>query len=76
MTQRNLLMKRCLGVLVLSAALFFLAAGFWPPVQAQSTGTLTLTVHVTGARNASCLGVGITSNMTVKCSGLSRANST
>jgi uncharacterized protein (DUF2141 family) len=53
MTRRDLLfMRRCLGVAVLSAALLSLAAGFWLQVEAQSTGTVTLTVHVTGARNA------------------------
>jgi uncharacterized protein (DUF2141 family) len=53
MTQRDLFfMRRCLGVAVLSAALLSLAAGFWLQAEAQSTGTVTLTVHVTGARNA------------------------
>jgi uncharacterized protein (DUF2141 family) len=53
MTQRDLFfMRRCLGVAVLSAALLGLAAGFWLQAEAQSTGTVTLTVHVTGARNA------------------------
>lgn len=53
MTQRDLFfMRRCLGVAVLSAALLSLAAGCWLQAEAQSTGTVTLTVHVTGARNA------------------------
>jgi uncharacterized protein (DUF2141 family) len=51
MTLRDHLTRRWLGVAALSAALFILAAEFWPPAQAQSTGGLTLTVHITGARN-------------------------
>jgi uncharacterized protein (DUF2141 family) len=52
MKERNLLTSRCLRVAALSAGLFLaLATRFSPLVEAQSTGTATLTVDVTGARN-------------------------
>jgi uncharacterized protein (DUF2141 family) len=52
MTQRDLFTRRWLRLTCLLAALVTLGAGFWPQAEAQSTGTVTLTVHVTGARNA------------------------
>jgi uncharacterized protein (DUF2141 family) len=52
MTQRDLFIRRCLSIAVLSAALLTVMIGFWPPAEAQSAGAVTLTVHVTGARNA------------------------
>jgi uncharacterized protein (DUF2141 family) len=52
MIRKNLLMRRFLGVAALTAGLFLtLAPRVSPPLEAQSTGTTTLTVHVTGARN-------------------------
>jgi uncharacterized protein (DUF2141 family) len=51
--QRDLTIKRLIGVAVLSAGLFLaLAPRVSPLLEAQSTGTATLTVHVIGARNA------------------------
>jgi uncharacterized protein (DUF2141 family) len=51
--QRDLTIKRLIGVAVLSAGLFLaLALRLSPLLEAQSTGTATLTVHVIGARNA------------------------
>jgi uncharacterized protein (DUF2141 family) len=52
MNQRDLFIRRCRGIAVLSAALSTLMIGFWPPAVAQPTGAMTLTLHVTGARNA------------------------
>ncbi len=52
MNHRNLFIQRCLGRAVLSAASFILMIGFWQPAEAQSAAAATLTVHVTGARNA------------------------
>ena len=52
MNQRDRFIQRCLGVAVVSAASLILVIGFWQPAGAQSTGAATLTVHVTGARNA------------------------
>jgi uncharacterized protein (DUF2141 family) len=52
MNQRDLFIQRCLGVAVLSAASLILVIGFWQPAEAQSAGAATLSVHVTGARNA------------------------
>jgi uncharacterized protein (DUF2141 family) len=43
--------RRCLGFVALPAVFLTLAVGFSPPVDAQSTGTVSLTVVVTGARN-------------------------
>lgn len=51
--KRDLTIKRLVGVAVLSAGLFLaLASRVSPLLEAQSTGTATLTVHVIGARNA------------------------
>ena len=51
--QRDLTIKRLIGVAVLSAGLFLaLAPRVSPLLEAQSTGTATLTVHVIGARNS------------------------
>lgn len=53
MMPKCLLSKRFPGVAGLVVALFLtLAPRFSPPLVVQSTGTTTLTVHVTGARNA------------------------
>lgn len=53
MIRKNLLARRFLCVASLTAGLFLtLAPRVSPPLEAQSTGTTTLTVHVTGARNA------------------------
>jgi uncharacterized protein (DUF2141 family) len=52
MNQRDLFIQRCLSVAVLSAASLILVIGFWQPAEAQSAGAATLTVHVTGVRNA------------------------
>lgn len=52
MTQRYLFVKGCPGIGCLAVALFMLAAGFWPAAEAQTAGAATLTIHVTGARNA------------------------
>jgi uncharacterized protein (DUF2141 family) len=52
MTQREPFIRRWLGASDLSAALLTLEAALWPSAAAQSAGTVTLTVHVTGARNA------------------------
>jgi uncharacterized protein (DUF2141 family) len=53
MTQRNFPASRFLRIAALGAGLFLtLAPRFSPLVEAQSTGTATLTVHITGARNA------------------------
>lgn len=52
MTQRNLFLRGCLGIGWLAVALFLLAPTFCAPAEAQATGAATLTVHVTGARNA------------------------
>jgi uncharacterized protein (DUF2141 family) len=52
MTQRDLFIRHRLGIAGLSAVFLTLAVGFWPPAEAQSEGSVTLTVHVTGARNA------------------------
>jgi uncharacterized protein (DUF2141 family) len=52
MNQRDLFIKRRLGVAVLSVALFTWMIRFRPLAAAQSTGAATLIVHVTGARNA------------------------
>lgn len=52
MNQRDLFIRRCLGSGFLAVALLVLVAGFWSPIEAQSTGAATLTIHVTGARNA------------------------
>jgi len=53
MIQRDVLSIRFLRLAILSAGLFLTRAPrFSPLVEAQSTGTATLTVHVTGARNA------------------------
>jgi len=52
MNQRDLFIQRCLGAAVLSAAALLLVIAFWQPAEAQSAGAATLTVHVTGARNA------------------------
>jgi len=52
MTHRNFSPNRFLGFAILSTALLLtLAPRFSPLVEAQSTGTATLTVHITGARN-------------------------
>jgi uncharacterized protein (DUF2141 family) len=52
MTQRNISASRFLRIATLSAGLFLtLASRFSPLLDAQSTGTATLTVHVIGARN-------------------------
>jgi uncharacterized protein (DUF2141 family) len=51
MTQRTLSSLRHAGVVFLALVLLTLAVTFSPPVEAQSTSALTLTVHVTGARN-------------------------
>jgi len=49
----NLLIRRFLGVATLTAGLFLaLAPRVSPPLEAQSNSTSTLTVRVTGARNA------------------------
>jgi uncharacterized protein (DUF2141 family) len=51
--QSNLTIKRLIGIAVLSAGLFLaLAPRVSPLLEAQSTGTATLIVHVTGTRNA------------------------
>ena len=51
--QTDLTIKPFIGVAVLSAGLFLaLAPRMSPLLEAQSTGTATLTVHVIGARNA------------------------
>jgi uncharacterized protein (DUF2141 family) len=51
--KRDLTIKRLVGVAVLSAGLFLaLAPRVSPLLEAQSTGTATLTVHVIWARNA------------------------
>lgn len=52
MSQSYLFTRRRLGIRFLAPASLILVAGFWPPAEAQSTGAATLTVHVTGARNA------------------------
>lgn len=52
MTQRNLFLRGCLGIGWLAVALFLLASTFCAPAEAPATGAATLTVHVTGARNA------------------------
>jgi len=53
MTQRHFTFRRFLCIAALSAGLFLaLALRLSPQLEAQSTGTTTLTVHVTGARNA------------------------
>jgi len=44
--------RRFLGVAALSAGLFLTLAPRFSPLQAQSSARGTLTVHVTGARNA------------------------
>jgi uncharacterized protein (DUF2141 family) len=50
--QRDLTIKRLIGVAALSAGLFLALAPLVSPLlEAQSTGTATLTVHVIGARN-------------------------
>jgi uncharacterized protein (DUF2141 family) len=51
MLLRSLFFRHSLGVAILSAAVFILAVGFWPAVESQSARSVTLTVHVTGARN-------------------------
>ncbi len=52
MTQRNLPASRFLRIRTLCAGLCLtLAPWFSPLLEAQSTGTATLTVHVIGARN-------------------------
>jgi uncharacterized protein (DUF2141 family) len=51
MTRQKLLTGRFLRVATLSAVLFLTLATRLPIVEAQSTGTATLTVHVTRARN-------------------------
>src|SRR5258708_39694475 len=52
MTRRNISPSRFLRIATLSAGLFLtLAPRFSPLLEAQSTGTATLTVHVIGARN-------------------------
>ena len=50
--QRDLTFKRLIGVAVLSAGLFMALPRVLSLLEAQSTGAATLTVHVTGARNA------------------------
>ncbi len=52
MTQRDLFIRRFRSIAALSAALLTVMIGFWPSVEARSAGAATLTVHVTGARNA------------------------
>ena len=52
MTQRDLFLRHCLGIGFLAVALLVPASGFLPPAEARSTGAATLTIHVTGARNA------------------------
>lgn len=52
MTQRDLFIRRCFGIGFLAVALLVLASGFLPPAEAQTTGATTVTIHVTGARNA------------------------
>src|SRR5258707_6551223 len=53
MIRKDLSTRRFLGVAALSAGLFLvLAFRLSPLLEAQSTGTSTLTVHVTGSRNA------------------------
>ena len=53
MIGKNLFIKRSLGVAALSAGMFLtLAPRLSAPLEAQSSGTATLTVRVTGARNA------------------------
>jgi uncharacterized protein (DUF2141 family) len=53
MIRKNLLTKRFLGVGALAAGMLLtLAPRVSTPLQAQSSGTATLTVRVTGARNA------------------------
>ncbi len=53
MIQRDLSVRRFITVPALLAGLFLtLSPRFSPRLEAQSTGTSTLTVHVTGARNA------------------------
>ena len=44
--------KRRLCVAILSAAFLTPVVGFWPLAKAQSAGAASVTVHVTGARNA------------------------
>jgi uncharacterized protein (DUF2141 family) len=51
MSQKDLFSKRHLCVAILLAVFLTLAEGSAPPVEAQSTGGVTLTVQVTGARN-------------------------
>ncbi len=51
MKQRKFLTSRFLRVAALSAGLFLAFPQFSTLVEAQSTGTATLTVHITGARN-------------------------
>ena len=52
MIPRNLLISPFLRLTALSAGLFLsMGPRLSPPLEAQSTGTATLTVHVTGVRN-------------------------
>jgi uncharacterized protein (DUF2141 family) len=52
MTQRNISASRFLRIATLSAGLFLtLAPRFSPLLEAQSTGSAALTIHVIGARN-------------------------
>jgi uncharacterized protein (DUF2141 family) len=52
MSKKVFFTRRCLGFVALLAVFLSLAVGFGPSVGAQSTGTATVTIHVTGARNA------------------------
>lgn len=52
MIRKNLSTTCFLGIAALSAGLYLTLTTLSPLLEAQSTGTATLTVHVTGARNA------------------------
>jgi uncharacterized protein (DUF2141 family) len=53
MTQKKFLARRLLRVATLSAGLLLTLTPLFPlPLEAQSTASTSLTVHVTGARNA------------------------
>jgi uncharacterized protein (DUF2141 family) len=52
MSNTDVFIKRWLSVVLLLTGCSTLRVGFSTLVEAQSTGTVTLTVHVTGARNA------------------------
>lgn len=52
MNDTEFFIKRWLRVVALSTMLSIVTLGLSPSVEAQATSTATLTVHVTGARNA------------------------